>query len=71
MWDEHWENIHQGVYAGEEETSACLDALQEEYGVYWDNTDPDEEMHAPILGFTPIYSFYPDKYERRKKKQRH
>lgn len=67
VWDEHWENIHQGVYADEEESSACLDALQEEYGVYWDNTDPDEEMHAPILGFNPRYQFYPDKSEWRKK----
>lgn len=72
VWDKHWQNIHKGVYndangnIDKDKKNNTLIELEREYGVDWDYTNEHDKMHAPNLGFNPVYTFYPDKYEKRK-----
>ena len=72
VWDEYWRNYYAGLYADEngkiDHKKECdaIAQLESKYCVYWDNTDTDDDMQAPLLGFNPTYRFYPDKYETRK-----
>lgn len=72
VWDKYWHNAHNGLYDDENgnrdsnKESEAINQLESEYGVDWGNTDYDDEMRAPLLGFNPVYNFYPDKYKIRK-----
>lgn len=72
VWDKHWQNIHDGLYDDKngkrdsDKEHDGLDQLKLKHGVNWENTNEHNEMHAPFLGFTPVYRFYPDKYKKRK-----
>lgn len=72
MWDKYWQNYNDGLYTDKNgnrdvrKEDAAIARLETEYGIDWGNTDKEDEMHAPLLGFNPLYRYYPDKSQKRK-----